>query len=157
MSSIQNGPPGNLDSLLEEKIRLAGDLCRLEEEMQPLLLTMDLRGLAAVLESGTELLRRGERLAEQKNEPKEKPLRELIEPRPEGAKHGSQQDPREQLAAKLSAVRAGQEVNRCLVEEGAPAVRRMREILSTGKTTYNRRGEIHRTAGGVRSGLDQNC
>lgn len=158
MSGIQSGPARNLDCLLEEGIQITGELYRLEEEVQRLLISMDFQGLAAAVEAGAEILRRGEWLIERKRKlAEEKPLRELIELQLEGVERSSQLDRYELLLEKLSAVKARQEVNRRLAKGGSQIVFRMQNILSAGKTTYNCRGEIRSASAGIRPGLDQNC
>ncbi|NMD42317.1 MAG: hypothetical protein GYA86_03280 [Firmicutes bacterium] len=152
-----SGPADNLDRLLKEGIRLTGDLLRLEERMQRQLLSLDLQGLAAAVEAGAVLLSRGEQLLEQKRALADTaPLGGMIEQLPEGAERCSCKESCRLLAKRLLAARAGQKVNRQLVQCGSKAILRIKGILSAGRGTYNYRGEL-RCSGELDSGLDLTC
>lgn len=148
----------DLDSLLEESLQFTAGLIRLEGELQRLLAAMDLPGLAAAVDAGADLLRRGDRLVERKRKlAGERALRELVAPQPEGAGCSPGAGGFGLLDEKLSLARAGQEVSRRLHEEGAPAIHRMQNLLSPDEITYNSRGEAGGTAAVIPTGLDQNC
>lgn len=158
MSVLQNSLAGNFDPLLEEGLALAGKLSLLEKEIQQGLLSMDFQSLASAVESGAGILRRGARFLEQKKKlAGEKTLREMIELQPESVKRSAQLGACGLLIDKLAVIKAGEEVNRCLVGAGTQIASRLQNIISACRTTYNFRGELSNSFAGARHGLDQNC
>ncbi len=158
MSDLQKGSGGHLNPLLKEGLALAQELFLLEEEIQQSLLSMDFQRLASAVESGAGSLRRGERFIMQKQKVAGKgSLREFIELQPESTERSAQLENCDLLAGSLTAVKAGEEVNRCLVEAGSQLASRMHNVISACKTTYNFRGEPRSSSSGARRGLDQNC
>lgn len=157
MSVLENGAAESLSPLLEEGLALVQELSLLERELQRSLLSMDFQRLAAAVEAGTGSLCRGERFIEQKKMlAGEESLCKLIELQPESAERSAQLGTCELLKERISAARAGKEVNRRLFEAGTRIASRMQNVLSACRTTYNFRGKPRSNASGSRS-LDQNC
>ncbi len=154
--SMQDGFAQKVDCLLEEGLLVTEELCRLEKEMKQLFISMDFQGLANLLAITDQIMSRGEKFIERKRElAKGKTFCKLIEQLPQGKESPS--DRYELFVEKLFEMKAKQEVNRLLHEEGSRIAHKMQNILYAWKTTYNSRGEVPGSADNIRHGLDQNC
>lgn len=159
MKSLTDNQVPGLDRLLLETGRLLEDLCRLEEKIQQQVVNGDPRGLSAAVQSSTEILCRGDKLIEQKQQlALQNTTQEFIAWQTEDEPLYSRQVGWESLTGKLAEVKAWQEVNRCLLESGLQLALKLQEIGPAGDSTYDCCGEIRPSVRSDRpSRLNRNC
>lgn len=154
----EEGSFAELAPALEKGLSAVDELYRCEKEITPLLLSMDLRGLAAAVEKGSVAARRGEQLMKQMREVTGgEPLRDFLTSLPQDPGSPSCRELGEALAQKLLLLQESQELNRRLVEGGAAIILRAQKLFSGGRATYDSRGEFHGSAAEARASLDHNC
>lgn len=148
----------DLEPVLEKGLPVIDELCRWEKEMTPLLLSMDLRRLAAAVERGSKTARRGEQLMKQIREVTGgESLHDYLTSLPQAPGSPSCRELGDAFAQKLLLLRESQELNRRLVEGGAATILRAQKLFSGGRATYDGRGEFRGSAAEARASLDHNC